>query len=108
MAKVSVELGGGGAGPEGRHPGLLERVDEAGDQGRLGADRNEVDAALLGQGDDRLDVVGRDLRQALGVGCDAGVAGSAEQLGGVDGTAQRPDDRMLAPTTTDHERLQRV
>ena len=77
-------------GPKAGTPGLLQRVDEPGDQRRLGPDHDQVDAALLRHGDDRLDVVGRHPGQALGVGGDPGVAGRAEQLGGVGGPRRAP------------------
>ena len=47
--------------------------------------------------------LGADLRQALGVGRDPGVARRAEQLGRVGGARQRPHDRVLAPASADDQ-----
>ena len=63
-------------------------------------------AALARRGDDRLDVLGADLGQALGVGGDPGVAGRAEQLGSVGRARERPHDRVLAPAAADDQDLQ--
>ena len=40
----ALELGRGGARAEGRDAGLLQRVDDPGDQRRLGPDHDQVDA----------------------------------------------------------------
>ena len=95
-------------GPKAGDPGLLERVDGAGDQPRLGPDRDQVDAVLLRRGDDRRRVVGGDVRQALGVGRDPGVAGRAEHLGDLRRAPQRPHDRVLATASAYDQCLQRA
>ncbi len=92
-----LKLGGGSARTEGRHPGVLERVDETGDQRRLWPDHDEVDPAPLSRRPDRRDVRGADLRQAGGLGGDPGVAGRAEELGTFARARERPYQRVLAP-----------
>ena len=87
-------------------PGVLERVDDSGDQRHLWPDRDQVDRTLPRRGDDRRDVLGADIRQALGVGGDPGVAGGAEQLGGAGRARKRPHHRVLATAASDDQNLQ--
>ena len=61
-------------------PAASSRVGEPGDERRLGADDDEVDALGPGQRDEAVEVVDAD-RQQPRVGGDARVAGRAQQLG---------------------------
>ena len=81
-------------------------VRHPGDQRRLGADDDQVDAQLLGQvghgrSRHRVDVVER------GEGGDARVARRGVHLGDGGVARQRPHERVLAATGADHECLHR-
>jgi hypothetical protein len=102
----ALELRGRRARAEGRDARRLERVDRAGDERRLGADDDEADFPRASGLDDRVDVLGADVGQALGVGRDPGVARRAENLGAVGGAAEGADDRVLAPTAPDDQNPQ--
>ena len=80
-------------GPEGRHAGGLERVDEPVDQRRLGPDDDQVAALAVGGGDDRRRSSPAVVEQP-GVGGDPGVAGRAEQLAAR--RAERASARTIA------------
>ena len=85
-----------GGRPEARRcPALAHGVGDAGDQRRLGADDDEVDAAADGQGGDAGAVeqaVGQASHRAIGV--DAGVARGDDH--GVDGGVGAPGRRTRA------------
>ncbi len=86
-------------GTEGGDPGRLESVDEPGDQRRLRADHDQVDALGRGSRDDSADVLGAEV-EAASVGGDPGVAGRTEQLRRATGPRQRLDDRVLPPAAS--------
>jgi hypothetical protein len=65
---------------EGGDAGVLERVDEPRDEGRLRADDDEIDADLLRGADEAVDVITPDADD-LGVLGDPGVPRRAEELG---------------------------
>ena len=98
-------------GPKAAMPASLERVDEPGDQRRLGADDDEVDRLVARQRDEARDVVGRDVEQPR-VGGDARVAGRAEQLGRAAASARSARtiacSRPPAPTTRTFTRRHRL
>ena len=83
----------------------MQRVDQAGDERRLGADDGQADVLALGERDEPLDVVGGDGDGAR-VGRDARVAGRAQHLGALGRAQQGADDRVLAPAAADDEDLQ--
>ena len=89
-------------GPNAGIPALGERVDEAGDERRLGADDHEVDRVLTRRGDERGHVGHRD-REERGVPSDARVPGRAEDLRGLRRAPQRAHDGVLPPAAADHE-----
>ncbi len=83
----------------------MQRVDQPGDQRRLGADDGQAGVLALGERDEPLDVVGGDGDGAR-VGRDARVAGRAQDLGALGRAQQGADDRVLAPAAADDEDLQ--
>jgi hypothetical protein len=83
----------------------VQRVDQPGDERRLGADDGQADVLALGQRDEPLDVVGGD-GEGAGVGRDPRVARRAQQLGALRRAQQGADDRVLAPSAPDDEDLQ--
>ena len=91
-------------GPEGGDAACGQRVDQTGDERRLGPDDDEVDRLALGRRGQGVDVVDADVEQ-VGVGGDAGVAGRAEHLRRLRRAPQRADDRVLAPARADDEDL---
>jgi hypothetical protein len=91
-----------GVGPERRDPGGLERVDEPGDKGCLGADHDQVAGLRGGCLDEPRDVTDADLETAS-IGGDPGVSRRAQQLRRALRARQSTDDRMLSPTAADDE-----
>ena len=89
-----------GARAEGRDPGRGEVVDQPGDEGRLGADDDEIDALPDAEpgdggvvGDVEVDVPVRG----------AGVAGSHPQAADTIGLDEGQREGVLAATTADDE-----
>ncbi len=77
-------------------------VGDPGDQRRLGADHDEVDAEPLGQVRDRV-AVDRVDRVELGDLGDAGVAGGRVDLLDAGVAGERGGERVLAAATADHQ-----
>ena len=99
---AGFELGGGLRRAEGSQPGLLKRVDQAGGQGRLGADDREVDLVLLGERDELRHVGGRDV-DVLGVARRARVARRDEHALDARTLADLPRQRVFATAVANNQ-----
>ena len=90
-------------GPKTAMPRWRSSSARPGDQGRLGADDDEVDPELAGERDER-GVVVRAHGMAVGERGDSRVAGSGMQLVEVAAAGERPGERVLATSRPDDER----
>jgi FdhD protein len=82
---------------------MAKLVGEARDQGRLGADDDEIDAELAGEGDERCVVVRAD-GVAVRERRDPRIARRGMELVAASAAGERPDEGMLPPSRTDDER----
>ena len=84
---------------------LLKLVHDAFGERPLRADHGEVNAVLLGKGDEGGDVGGAD-GDVVGDGGGAGVAGGDEDFTGLGALRQLPDDGVLPGARADNEKFQ--
>jgi len=96
------EAGAVGFGAVGGDADFEEGIDEAEGEGDFGADDDELDFFVLGEGDEAWDVVGGD-GEAGGVLGDAGVTGCAEHAGAGGGGGEGADEGVFAATGADDE-----
>ncbi len=109
----SFELRGRSLRAEREEAGGGERVDHARDEGRLGADHDEVGALLVGGGDDRVDREGALQRAATdgravrgdvtGGRGGAGVAGENDDVCHRGGSGEPTSERVLARARADDQ-----
>jgi hypothetical protein len=85
------------------HADLDERVDDPLDERRLGADHDQVGAAVARDAHDPVDVLGADLEALDLVARDPGVAGRGEDLGPAWAAHQRAHERVLTPPAADDQ-----
>ena len=84
---------------------MAQCIGEAGNEGRLWPDDDEIDAQLGCERDDRGSIFGADRVTARERG-EPRVAGRCVQLGVV--ARESPDERVLATARSDHEHLHRA
>ncbi len=97
-----LEPGGRLARAEDEEAGFAQAVRDAGGEGRLGADDDEVDGVLLGEGDERRAVQDVDVG-AFGDHRDTGVAGRHDEPVAFGVLEHGPGQRMLPPAAAEDE-----
>ena len=82
----------------------FQAVHQTRHQGCLGADDDEIDRPVFGQGEQSVNVLGRH-RDAIGNCSHSGIARGADQRCAEGGGADRPGQGMFAATATDKKNL---
>ena len=101
---AGLELCGVLGGAEDAEAALLELVDEAEGQGEFGADDGQGGPLAFGYCEHCGEVSAID-GDAAGEGGDASVAGGADDFGDPARFSECPDQRVLAPSTSDYQYL---
>jgi hypothetical protein len=99
---AAFELRGGLRRPDAGDAGGLHRVGDASDQRRLRARHHQVDLVVLRERDECRDVQSVD-RYTFGDLGDAGIARRAPQFGQQRTGGDRPAERVLSSTRSDHQ-----
>ena len=104
----ALEPGRGAARPEAAHARLAQRVGDARDERRLGADHHEVHAGRGGRPREPRRVAGSAPASTTASARMPALPGRAQQLGRLRRAGERAYQRVLAPTGADDEDLHRA